>query len=349
MKHIPEIRKRSGFGLVGLALFLILSVLPAAANPLLISGKAMGTTYHIKVADPEAAGIKALKKEVADRLEQIEQRMSIFRKDSELSRFNAFKSTAQWFRASEDFFRLLQISKKLYTLTGGAWDGTVKPLVDLWGFGTAKKKKKIPDRFQIQRRLKQTGFHLLEIRDDGHVMKQAASTVLDLGSVAKGDAVDQISALLKSHKLHNHLVEIGGEVYASGTKTDGSSWRVGINQPSPYATGQQLYRVAKLKNRALATSGDYRNFFTVNGKRFSHVIDPKSGYPVSNGVVSVSVVADTCAFADGLATAVMVMGRSAGLALVNRIEGVECLIVVQQKDDTLIDYNSNGFDAAISG
>ncbi len=348
MSYLRKEIARLGIGCLCLALFLVSPAPPEAAAGFLTRGRTMGTKYHIKIADPHAAGTEVLKQEIADRLEQIEQRMSIFRKESELSRFNAFTSTDRWFRASDDFFRLLQVSKKLHMLTGGAWDGTVKSLVDLWGFGTMRKKKRIPDQRQIRKRLKQTGFDLLDIRGDGHVRKRVASVVLDLGSVAKGDAVDEISSLLNSHGFHNYLVEIGGEVFASGVKEDNSPWRVGINQPSPYTSFQQLRRVAELKNQALATSGDYRNFFTVDGKRFSHVIDPKTGYPVSNGVVSASVVAGDCAFADGLATAVMVMGRSAGLALINRLEGVECLIVVRTEDDTLIDYVSNGFNAATS-
>jgi thiamine biosynthesis lipoprotein len=349
MKKTPEQTGQPGIILFGLVLLLITVAGPAKATAFLISGKAMGTTYHITVATVGVERVDTLKNQIAARMEQLEQSMSTFRKDSEISRFNAFQKPGQLFSVSDDFYRVLKISKKLYGMTHGAWDGTIKPLVDLWGFGSTGKKKKIPDRRQIRRRLKQTGFHQIELKNDRHVVKLNASVILDLGSVAKGDAVDEISGLLRSKGINDYLVEIGGEVYASGTKKDGSPWRVGINKPLPHASFQQLHKVVKLKNKALATSGDYRNFFEVNGIRYSHVIDPKNGYPVSNGVVSVSVLADTCAFADGLATAVMVLGHKDGIALVNRIAGVECLIIVKQTDNTLIDVISNGFNAAISG
>lgn len=349
MKKTPGQTGQPGIILFGLVLLLIIVAAPAKAAAFSISGKAMGTTYHIKVATVGVERVDTLKNQIADRMEQLEQSMSTFRKDSEISRFNAFQKTDQLFSVSDDFYRVLKISKKLYKLTHGAWDGTVKPLVDIWGFGSTGKKKKIPDRRQIRRRLKQTGFHQIELKNDRHVVKLNASVILDLGSVAKGDAVDEISGLLRSKGINDYLVEIGGEVYASGTKKDGSPWRVGINKPLPHASFQQLHKVVKLRNKALATSGDYRNFFEVNGIRYSHVIDPKNGYPVSNGVVSVSVLADTCVFADGLATAVMVLGHKDGIALVNRIAGVECLIIVKQTNDTLIDFISNGFNAAVSG
>lgn len=330
-------------------IFLIIVAAPAQAGAFSISGKTMGTTYHIKVETNGADLEDTLKKQITDRLEQLEQSMSTFRKNSEISRFNAFKKSGRLFPVSNDFYRVLQISKKLYELTYGAWDGTVKPLVDLWGFGPLDKKKKIPEQRQIRKQLKRVGFDQIELKNNGHVVKLNASVVLDLGSVAKGDAVDEISELLRSNGINDYLVEIGGEVYASGTKKDGSPWRVGINKPLPHAPFQQIHKVVKLRNKALATSGDYRNFFEINGIRYSHVIDPKSGYPVSNGVVSVSIIADTCAFADGLATAIMVMGHKDGIALINRIDGVEGLIIVKQRNNTLMDVMSNGFNAAISG
>jgi len=165
---------------------------------------------------------------------------------------------------------------------------------------------------------------------------------LDLSSIAKGFGVDQVSDVIRQTGFADFLVEIGGEVCAAGVRPDGRPWRVGINRPQPGARPDELYKVITLQNQALATSGDYRHFFAQNGVRYSHIIDPRTGYPVTNRVVSVSVVAGTCTFADGLATAVMVMGAEKGLALINRLQGVDGLIVVEGPGGELVDHPSKG-------
>jgi len=152
-----------------------------------------------------------------------------------------------------------------------------------------------------------------------------------------------VAGILRQNDFANYLVEIGGEVVAAGNRPDGRPWRIGINRPRTNAAADEVYKVVDLANQALATSGDYRNFFEADGVRYSHVIDPRTGYPVSNGVVSVSIVADNCTLADGLATAIMVMGAEKGLLLIERLIGVEGLIVVAKSDGTLVDYYSKGF------
>jgi thiamine biosynthesis lipoprotein len=165
-----------------------------------------------------------------------------------------------------------------------------------------------------------------------------------LNAIAKGFGVDQISELLAAAGFQNYLVEIGGEVFAAGVRADGKNWRVGINRPRKDAAFNEVYKAVSIANRAFATSGDYRNFFEIDGVRYSHVIDPRSGYPVSNGVVSVSIIADNCTLADGLATAIMVMGAEKGVQLVNRLDNVECFIVIENPDGCLLDLYSPGFD-----
>jgi thiamine biosynthesis lipoprotein len=187
------------------------------------------------------------------------------------------------------------------------------------------------------------GFNLIQIEDPHFLVKNLASVTLDLNAIAKGFAVDEISELLAAAGFENHLVEIGGEVYAAGVRADGKNWRVGINRPRKDAAFNEVYKAVSIANRAFATSGDYRNFFEIDGVRYSHVIDPRSGYPVSNGVVSVSIIADNCTLADGLATAIMVMGAEKGVQLANRLDNVECFIVVENPDGRLLDFYSPGF------
>ncbi len=311
-------------------------------SEVLIQGRTMGTTFHIKIiTDKDTSDLqKAIKK----RLIEINKSMSIFDPASEISRFNAMTRVNKKFPVSDDFYKVMTVAKKLYGITGGAWDGTVGPLVNLWGFGIKKRRHSVPEKVKITKTLENVGFNHITIYADKHLSKDKPKIFLDLGSIAKGYGVDQIADLISKWGCGNFLVEIGGEIYASGARLDGKSWKIGINKPSKDAGFDEVYKVVPLKDGAFATSGDYRNFFEVHGKHYSHVIDPKTGYAVSNRVVSVSVMAGNCTFADGLATAIMVMGHKKGLKLVNSLNNVECLIVVRQSDGNFKDYYSKGFN-----
>ena len=310
-----------------------------------LSGKTMGTTYHITVVAGYFLDTAGLQTKIDRRLEDINRSMSTYRKDSEISRFNAWELAGQKIIISDDFWQVMIVAQKIYELTDGAWDGTVKPLLSLWGFDSTKNKNSIPEKAEIQGQLANIGFNQIEISSDRFLIKHKASISLDLASIAKGYGVDQVTTLIKKMGIENFLVEIGGEVFASGHRKDGKPWRVGINRPQKDAPYDQIYKVINLHNKAFATSGDYRNYFEVDGKRYSHILDPRSGYPISNGVVSVSIVADDCTFADGLSTAVMVLGPQKGLALINKLDDVEGLIVTRQQDGRLIDHYSKGFIA----
>ncbi|MCP4371540.1 MAG: FAD:protein FMN transferase [Deltaproteobacteria bacterium] len=324
-----------------LPLFLIAAF--GHAQETLISGQTMGTTYHIKVVTGHLQKISGLKEKIDKRLEEINKSMSTYRKDSEISRFNVLKIEGQRFKVSPDFIQVIMESKRLYRLTGGAWDGSIYPLVNLWGFGKPERKNRFPAKEKIASLLMDVGFHNIDLFEGRYLLKKKASISIDLASIAKGYAVDKVTELIKKEGIKNFLIEIGGEVYASGVKKDGQCWKIGVNKPRKEAAYNEIYKIVTLKDKAFATSGDYRKFFEVNGKRYSHILDPKTGYPVANGVVSVSIIADTCIFADGLATAVMVMGRKKGLELINTLPDVEGMIVVRQSGSQLVDYPSSGF------
>jgi thiamine biosynthesis lipoprotein len=307
------------------------------------SGKTMGTTYHITAVAGLFTNTKNLKDQIDMRLDEINKSMSTFRKDSEISRFNAHQNIGEKFRISEDFYNVMTVAKTIYEETHGAWDGTVKPLVDLWGFGKSENKHTIPEKSRIAALLSKIGFNNIEIIAAHYLAKKNTTIALDLASIAKGYGVDQAAALIRANGIHNFLVEIGGEVFAAGFRKDGKKWRIGINRPQKNSPIDQVYKVVHLQDKGFATSGDYRNYFEINQKRFSHVIDPRNGYPVDNGVVSVSIIANTCTFADGLSTAVMVLGHKKGLDLVNRLDNTECFIVTKREDGALIDHYSKGF------
>ena len=317
----------------------------SAKEEVVISGKTMGTTWHVKIVTGYFKDTDRLKSDIETRLQAISQSMSTYRRESEISRFNALKSKVKKFFPSDDFFEVMRVAEKIYLLTNGAWDGTIEPLVNIWGFGSGRSPgtKEAPDSDEIEKILTKTGFNNIIISDKRFFLKQRAYITVDLASIAKGYAVDAVAQEIKAHGIRNFLVEIGGEVLGAGVKQNQGKWRVGINTPEKNALPNSVYKIIRLENKAMATSGDYRNFFEINGNQYSHVIDPKTGYPVQNNVVSVSIIADTCAFADGLATGVMVMGHKKGLELVNSLDNVECLIVVRTVQGLLTDYYSKGF------
>jgi FAD:protein FMN transferase len=322
---------------------IALSVVTRLEREYGFSGNTMGTTYHIQVVARYFYSPSQLKQKVDKRLDDINQSMSTYSRASEITRFNNSAAIEKKIRVSPDFFFVMTVAQGLYRLTQGAWDGTVKPLVDLWGFGNDGRKEKIPEDQEIQKLFQTVGFHRIEVLKDGHLRKKIPQITVDLGSIVPGYAVDEISELIRKNGIEDFIVEIGGEVYASGLRKDKKPWRVGISTPRADAPFDLIYKAVDLQNKAMSTSGNYRNFFEKNGIRYSHILDPKTGYPIRNGVVSVSVISDTCAFADGLATGLMVMGPEAGIALTNRLKATECLIIVQNVDGSLSDYYSKGF------
>ena len=310
-----------------------------------IQGRTMGTTYSVKVVTASFQGIAGVKEKIDRRLAEINRSMSTYQKNSEISRFNRVKDVGQKFNISNDFFQVMMTGQKIHRLSKGAWDGTVNPLVDLWGFGRSGRQDKVPPKSKIAALLPDIGFAHIDVLDPGFLVKKRAAVTLDLSSIAKGYGVDEVAALLGSLGYKDYLVEIGGEIFAAGQRKDNTRWRIGINRPRADAAFDAVYKVVTLRNQGFATSGDYRNFFEVDGVRYSHLIDPRTGFPVSNGVVSASIITGNCAMADGLATAVMVMGAKKGMEMIDRLDGVEGLIVVEQNNGTLVDYYSKGFEA----
>jgi thiamine biosynthesis lipoprotein len=217
-------------------------------------------------------------------------------------------------------------------------------LVNLWGFGSAPRKATFPDAKEVNNRLEDVGYQYIQISRAPNLIKKKAPVTLDFGSIAKGYAVDEVAKLLKDSGIEDFLVEIGGEVFASGSRKDGSPWRVGIVMPKIEASKKnKLHSVVSLSKKAMATSGDYRNFFEKDGIRYSHIIDPRTGYPVKSFVVSATVLADDCLMADGLATALVVLSPEEGVTLINELDNVECLVLCEKPDGTFKEYVSQGF------
>jgi FAD:protein FMN transferase len=307
-----------------------------------LTGRTMGTTYAVTVVTGPFGAVAGLQATIDRRLEEINRSISPYLKESEISRFNRFDRVGEEFPISADFLRVMRTAARLYTLSGGAWDGTVGPLVDLWGFGRGGRPGRVPAPEAIAALLADVGFDLIEIRDSGALVKHRAKVSLDLSSVGQGYGVDQIVAILRGAGFTDFLVEVGGEIHGAGARPDGRAWRVGISRPVAGAQPEEIYRVVTLHDHSFSTSGDYRQFFLQDGVRYSHHIDPASGYPVRSGLVSVSILAaESCTFVDGLGTAVLVLGVEKGLALIERLDGVAGFLVVEAPDGSLHDHLSS--------
>ena len=294
----------------------ILLVAAASSEPIVLTGETMGTTYRVRLGSlpgelPGELTAAEIQSEVDRLLEAVNDQMSTYRETSELSRFNRRAST-EWFPVSPETAYVVGRALEAAADSGGAFDPTIAPLVRLWGFGPGRRAGEVPTDEQIAAALEHVGFAKIEVREDPPALRKTAPLVeLDLSAIAKGYAVDCVSERLAEFGIASSMVEIGGEVRTTGVRPDGEPWQIGID--SPTHAGHAPVRIIGLSNAALATSGDYRNYFEVDGERFSHTINPLTGRPVRHTLGSVTVAADDCATADALATTLMVLGPDAGL------------------------------------
>ena len=290
-------------------------------NQLVFSGLVMGTTYQVKIVPNDLVVSNSLADQIDERLQSLDGTLTTYQKTSELMTFNQ-STINKSLVVSEDLFEVMSIAKQIYEHTNGAFDPTVGPLVNLWGFGPNYTDQVIPPPESIAQHLSAVGLnHLLLDKQAGTVTRQS-DIRLDLSAVAKGYAVDEVAELLASHGIESYLVEVGGELRLKGLKANGKRWRIAIEKPYSGQSGGQsvgqesaVQEVLALENVAVATSGDYRNYFEQEGKRYSHTIDPRTGYPIDHNLASVTVVAQTASRADALATAMMVLGPEGALKL----------------------------------
>ena len=292
-----------------------------------LMGAAMGTSFSIKVvAAPDSVDLEAIRGQAEQTLATIEQQMSTYIADSELSLFNAQRSV-DWFEVSAELCTVVTEALTLSAATDGAFDVTVGPLVNLWGFGPSGQVLEPPDAELIAVLLEAIGHDALHADCSVPALrKDLPDLYVDLSAFAKGYGVDELAALLDAADVQNYLVEIGGELRMRGTNASGENWGIAIE--SPGGIGRAVQSVVQLTDSAMATSGDYRNYFEHDGRMYSHTIDPRTGYPVAHAAASVTVIADTAAYADAMATALLVMGPEDGIAFAER-EDIAVLFLVR--------------------
>jgi FAD:protein FMN transferase len=301
--------------------------LAACARPVhaTIRGLTMGTSYTVELAAPiDDALRKRLTELIEVELAAINRAMSTFDPRSELSQFNR-RQDLGWTRVSRGVFEVLDGASRISSATQGAFDVTVGPAVDLWGFGPEYRSQRIPNDEVIERVRQSVGYqHVQTDASAGAIRKRHSRTQIDLGAIAPGYGVDRLALILDAQGVHDYLVELGGEFRAKGTTAAGRPWRVGIERP---VEGRRvLGETVGLENRAICTSGTTKDFFEQDGRHYSHIIDPTTARPVGHPPMAVSVVADRAMEADAWATALVVLGPERGYALA-QARGIAALLV----------------------
>lgn len=302
------------------------ALLVPAIGQVQFDGESMGTTWHITVCDMPTDNAKQL---IEAELRLVDSLMSTWRDDSEISRFNAFKDT-EWFAVSAETAEVVQAALDVSAKSDGAFDITVSPLIDLWSFDRNTGRGQLPSDVAVASAMRIVGWQRVSVRSDPPAIRKTdASVSINLSAIAKGYAVDRITESLSAAGARSFLVEVGGEVRAAGLSPSGKAWRVGIEEPLDDA--RRVRTAVPLDNKAMATSGDYRNFYVVDGRRYSHTIDPRTGRPVEHSLASVTVVAGSCMLADAWATALTVLGPDDG-AVVIEANNLAAVLTIRDGD-----------------
>lgn len=306
MKYLPD----STRCLLSLALLCsLLSGCDGTPGAIEVSGETMGTTYTVKVVGT-ALDADVLKTSIDNRLIALNDVFSTYIPGSELSRLNQDQSTAD-IPVSSELMSVLRMSQEIFDLSSGAFDVTVGPLVNLWGFGADGPAAGVPPAAVIEQMVSAVGYDKVELGDAA--LSRPAGLQIDLSAIAKGYAVDQLARLLEDAGALRYMVEIGGEVRARGLNSRATAWIIGIETPDRDV--RRLHRTLPVRDLGMATSGDYRNYFEFEGAYYAHTIDPRTGWPVTHRLASVTVLHRSAAMADGLATAFTVLGPDIGMKL----------------------------------
>ena len=306
-----------------------------------LQGDTMGVRWNVTTIGANG-DLAELTEALQAAVGQVDDHMSTYKPESEISRFGTAAADRD-FPVSADTAFVVQEAQRISSLSNGAFDATVMPLVDLWGFGPAKVSRIAPIPDVIKEALSRCGYQKVQLPAVNTLRKSVEGLRLDLSAIAKGYGVDVMCAALDAAGHKNYLVEVGGELRVKGVSGDGSPWRLGIDTPGDMTLpGTQLRGAMEVADIAVATSGDYRNYRELDGKRVSHTIDPRTGYPVDHGLASVSILAPTCLEADALATACMVLGPEEAMALIERLNGIE-IFLIERKDGEFLERKSAGF------
>ncbi len=325
---------------------ILLSALVGCQDQLVtISGSTMGTTFQVKIVQSEMTlDMDVLEREINARLTEVNRQMSTYQDNSEITQFNRSRTT-DWFGVSSDFAYVLHIAREISTWSDGAFDVTIGPLVNLWGFGPNAIPDRVPSPDSIDATKTLVGYEKIRVDLSAPAIKKELPEIYcDLSAIAKGFGVDRIASYLDSLGVNRYFIEIGGELRTKGHNHLRQLWRIGIASPA----GQgELQKALALHNTSMATSGDYHNYFERDGVRYSHTIDPRTGRPITHALASVTVLHKSCAYADGLATAINVMGPEKGFAFAEKRNLAVFMIV--RRGDGFVEKMTSGFEKMVRG
>lgn len=300
-------------------------------------GTIFGTIYHAKYLYDQD-----LKAEIEAELQKVDASLSMFNPQSTISRINRGEED----EVDEMLSEVLQLSFAVNKATDGAFDPTVAPLVNAWGFGF--KNGQIPDNRQVDSLLSLVGLSHIQLKD-GKLIKDNPLSILDFSAIAKGYGVDRAADVLRSKGIKSFMVEIGGEVVTEGLNEKGEAWRIGINKPDDdsTSTNMELQDIISLSGKAIATSGNYRNYYISEGRKIAHTINPRTGYPAQSDILSSSVMAPTCAEADAFATAFMVLGLDRAKQILQNQPQLEAYFIYTNEEGEYQIWCTEGFEALI--
>lgn len=307
-----------------------------------LQGATMGTSYNIKFASDTSIDPQVIHQRIDAALIRVNELMSTYDPNSELSRLNQHRSNKP-FALSGETLLVLREAVRLSQISNGALDVTIGPVVNLWGFGPTQRPEVIPSDELITETLAITGISKIVLADDS-IIKNEPNLYIDLSTIAKGYGVDVVAELLIAAGITEYLVEIGGEMRVAGNKVTGVPWRIAIEMP--VSTERAVQSVIEIGDNAIATSGDYRNYYEQGGVRYSHLINPVTGKPIQHNLVSVSVIHPSAMTADGLATALIVLGTAEAQALaeLNNI----AVVLISKVGDEFVEWTSTAFDQRIN-
>jgi thiamine biosynthesis lipoprotein len=291
-----------------------------AAGETLLAGETMGSAWTVKIAGALPLPAAALQEGIQAQFDAVNLALSTYRPDSALSRFNA-DDRGLWLDIDPELARVMAYALSLAERSGGAYDVTVGPLVDLWGFGPVPPTHRVPDAAAIEAARARVGWRKVSVDAARNRARKEPGVRVDLSSLGKGRGVDRAAAFLDSHGVANYLVDLSGKLRARGANPAGAAWRVAVERPAADAgspTDAMEPAVVELRDQSIATAGDYRRYFESGGRHYSHIIDPRTGEPVSHRTVSSTVLADDCMQADALATMLMVMQPEAAMQLADQ-------------------------------
>lgn len=339
-KAIYYFKLMKGYRPLMLALVFILASCGKTGSPeqkayIQIKGFTQGTTYMVKYSSADSTSWKS---DIQRILHEVDSSMSTYKDNSIISRINRNEGNME---VDAHFRKVFQTAQRVSEMSGGAFDITVAPLVNAWGFGFTERTEL--DSARIDSILKFVDYRSVRLKD-GHVLKDDERVMIDMNAIAQGYAVDAICEFLETRNTRDYLVEIGGEVRTRGSNPDGKPWRIGIDKPIDSSSSMQreLQAIVSLEKRAVATSGNYRKFYEEDGVKYSHTINPKTGYPVQHPLLSVTVFAEQCVFADALATAFMVMGREKSKQILEAHPSIGAYFIYSDEQGNFqIDYTEN--------